>query len=384
MKIYFISDAHLSYLIYANRQRINRDTYRAGLSVADYICNDGAKDKAVVFCGDNLDSKAPCPSDVQAFQAIVSKFMEALIPVYAIEGNHDKVAARIAAGEEDPEDLSAGYANCQWLDLIEGVESINHKTVDIGGLKVHGLDYVQGKQIYEELEKIPECDILVLHQPFAHVSPFEANLLEVEGVPEQVHKAVVFGHVHISDKRKTSNGVWVVSPGSTHAQKLTHPHGAIAVYDTETNEFEFVETPEHRIMMRFVCMQELDLGPVENELKKFDSEDDRLKPIIGIKYNEDLGGQIFKLVDKYKKYIHYFPHVVPNDTVDVTLEEDEDVSTEEILSRLFESLGFDKEKKDKDLFENSLSIIEGHPEKAYEYILELEKERNEIAGIGTG
>jgi len=370
-KIYFISDAHLAYLLYANRRGINQDTYKALLSVVSYIIDDEAIDKTVIFCGDNLDSKSPGPTDLLALQAAVKRLADANIKIYGIEGNHDKVAAKSTPKE------AQGH---QWVDLVDNMESINKKLITLkDGTTVYGLDYIQGKQIYEELEKAPECDIIVLHQPFAHVSPFEANTLEVEGVPDQVNKAVVFGHVHISDKRKTCKGVWVVSPGAVHAQKLTHPHGAFAVYDTEENTFNFVETPYHREMRRFICHEESDLKEVEELfLANLTSEEDENKPLLGIKFADSIGKEVIALAEKYADKINFFPKVMPSEVSQVTADEVKDLSTEETLDTLFKALNFDKET-DKDVYESALSIIEGHPDKVFKHLAILEEKRNEIS-----
>jgi len=373
-KIYFIADSHLAYLLYANRPSINMDNYRALFSVVRYIIEDNEKNKAVIFCGDNLDKKAPGPSDLKALQDAVGMLNKEDIPVYGIEGNHDKVAAR---------KMSVEYADCQWIDLVPGMKSINNKTIDIHGIKVHGMDYIQGRQVFDKLEALEECDVLVMHQPFAHVSPFEANTLEIEGVPDQVNKAVVYGHVHVSDKKKTSSGKWVVSPGSTHAQKITHPHGSFAVYDVESNEFEFVRTPDHREMLRFKCVDEESINNLEGYLEGLESTEEDNIPIIGIKYDEESGKSVAKLIDKYNDKAHFFPKIMPSDREQVTAEEVKDLSTEDTLIKLFESMELDTDK-DSDLYKCSLSLIEGNKDFVFKHLSKLEDIRDEIIKDKTG
>ena len=376
MKIFFIADAHIAYLLYANRRNIKGDNYRALSSVVDAIIEDKEKDKVVVFCGDNLDSKSPQPSDIKLLQDVTKRLAKAGIPIFGIEGNHDRVAARKAAGEDDPEELSGPDTDNRWIGLVEDIELLTSNPVKLkSGLTMCGLDYIQGKGIYDALGNIPECDILVLHQPFSHVSPFEANILEVEGVPDQVRKAVVFGHVHISDKRQTSNGVWVVSPGSTHSQKLTHPHGAIAVYDVESNEFSFMQTPDHRKMCRYICETVDHIKRAEKDIKEMLSDDDDKKPIIGLKYKAALSEEVKAFQEKYEKQIHLFKKVVPDDVDQVTADDIKDLSTCEILDKLMETLSVEDEA---DVKEGALSIIEGSPDKVFNKLRKMEDERNEI------
>jgi hypothetical protein len=122
---------------------------------------------------------------------------------------------------------------------------------------------------------------------------------------------------------------------------------------------------------------------VEECLEEYASEDDKVKPIVGIKYKEDLGGLVARIEDKYTDTAHIFPHIVRNVTDQVTAEEVVDLSPKEILDKLFLNLGFDKDGDDQDLYEQALSMIEGHPEKVFEYIAKLEDKRNEINKIST-
>lgn len=370
-KIYFIADAHLSGLLYANRPRIAGDTYRALRSVVAYIKKDEADEKCVVFCGDNLDSKSPGPKDIKEFISATDELWKAGIRVLGVEGNHDKV-------------LSRSFSNTQWIKLAPSVEHIDGKEVTVMGLKIRGLDYVQGKKIYDSLSELPDCDILVMHQPLAHLSPFEANTVELEGIPDQVVKAVVSGHVHIPDKRKTSSGTHVVSPGALHAQKLTHSAGSFAVYDTETDSFDFINTPVHRLMKRFVCNNAGDMDEAEDFLRLLKEDaDDSEKPVIGIKYSSDLGARLVEIRDRYADRIHFFPSIIPDDKEETEIEEDSGADSETIMRTLFKQLGMDCGKEHKIVFEKALEVVDGGREALFGYLRELEEERNEIEKTGS-
>ena len=362
-KIYFIADSHITRLIYSNRPELHSDTYRALLSAAELIALEG-KEAAVVFCGDNFDTRSPTPEDIRIFRKAVDIMTDAGVKVYGIEGNHDRVVSKDGSGKGG------------WISLIDGVEHINRKTVNIHGVYIHGLDYVQGSGIYEDLEKVPECDILVIHQPFAHISPFEPNAIELECLPDQVRKGVVAGHVHMYDIRKTANGVRAVSPGSTHAVKLGSPEGSFAVYDIDKDKFSRVATPYARRMVRFECDNEINIKDMMEDLSEILTDRDELKPVVGIKYRSDLSEAVIKAVDEIGNRAHVFLKVIPEEA-DEIVTEDSDIRNDVLLNRLFKAMKLEDEL-DGDLYEAALAIVDGFPDKAFELIRKKEKARDEI------
>ena len=370
-KIYFISDSHVSYLLYANRPDIKKDTYRAVISVAEYIAADKNNTEAVVFCGDNFDSKSPCPSDLTAMQKAVSIMRDSGIRVLGIEGNHDKVAARKALGDVDDlsdeeilemDDIEDGD---RWIHQLD-VEHINRRPIKLDcGLIMFGFDYIQGKSMFEFLENIPECDILVMHQPFFHISPFESNAIELSGLPDQIGKLVVAGHVHWRDCRCISPWKLFVSPGSTHSKKFKDPVGSFVSYDVETEEVKHIDTPVHRCMKYVEVFSESDYIAAENEVKEVLSRKYDEKPLIKISYTDDMVHNLKKLEEIIGDSAHIFKHVVASERAEVKMEKDIELTSAEILARVFDAMDLEQ---DDDLLRVAEAAVDGHHDEVFKYI----------------
>lgn len=140
----FIADSHVD--VHGIRQDVPKDDTLIPLQFAlDYAC---AKGKPVVHGGDLYDRNLPpswLTAAVESMLAAAAKH----VPVYVIQGNHDK----------DPAFPWACHAQgVRWLDPLRGAPT------DVGGYGVVGLDFRPAAQISAELANIPPCDVLVLHQ----------------------------------------------------------------------------------------------------------------------------------------------------------------------------------------------------------------------------
>ena len=371
-KIFWIADAHMSRLLYDNRRDIEGDAYRALASVVDAILEDPEKDKALVLAGDNLDKKHPVPMDIVVLDRECARLRAAGIEVYGIEGNHDRFVSR--AGQSDTDsDL--------WIDVLSNIQHIDGKTVDIFGTKVHGVDYVQGESVYDILNSVPECDILVMHQPLSYLEPFEPYTVEPEGISEAVSKAVVCGHVHVADMRQNSRGLAIVSPGALHARHLTAPRGSFVSFSE--GKFKLLTVPYHRRMARTDVVEAGDIAKLDATLERCVSEDGDgpdtgRKYVLGVRYIPSFGEDVGRICDKYAGKVH----VILTPTSEVTVadngeETSFDMSEEALVSRAFEQLGIDKGSR-KELYQDMLALVQGHFDAVMKRLLKFEEELNEI------
>ena len=362
--VYFISDSHLSERLYQGLPKAKGDSGRALSSVAEYIAEHGAL--AVVFCGDNLDKKSPTPEDISHMQESVKILTDAGIRVLGIEGNHDKVSAKHV------DESAAG-----WIDLVRGISRLTMDEWKIGDLVFRGMDYVQGSGVYEALENVPECDVLVMHQPLAHIAGMEANSISLEGLPDTVLKAVVSGHIHTPSIVKTTSGVQVVSPGATHARGVADPRGTFVKLNTSSMTFEFINTPKHRRMRKFLLAGDSDMDDLCDYLEENSSDIDDDKVIVGGKYAAGLVDDVSSLKEEFVDRAFFVLNPLPA-VEDAEVEDAEEMADDELLRELMESMGLSEKPYVDELHALALAAVEGVSVKITECFKKLEDERNAI------
>ena len=254
--LFCAADCHLERCL-RNRPVFKEDSAKAFRSMCENIVGHKASEKALIIAGDVLDKNYATGAGLQVLAESFDYLWRNHIKVYTIMGNHDADTASI------PE--------------IEGAVNLDKNLIDILGWKVYGLDFRPSDILRKELESVPECDLLVLHQPFHHLLSFEgASDLTVEDIPPQVNN-VLCGDVHTTDVFEMSENRYFVSPGSLHPVKLDEnvDHGFM-MYDGK--KWEFSKIPTRTIYRKHILSDE----DVE-DLKKLDNED--LKgAVIEIKY----------------------------------------------------------------------------------------------------
>ena len=314
--IWFIADAHLVQSMYVHRPLIRGDALRALDSIVTEILSK-TQEGEVIFCGDNFNMFRPSPGDVRDMSDNITRLTQAGISVYSIQGNHD-------------------LCRYSWMNICGAQDLGAMDVVEMSGRRVYGLDYTPGAKIIDELNRINgeiECDILVLHQAFKHLSPFDTYSLSVEDMPGSVLDAVVSGHVHIPDKRVNSSGVSIVSPGATHPRDISEPQGTYVQYGTD---FMHIGTPVSRNIKKFVVEKSEDMEEVleyMETLKYLENNSPDSWPLVRVRYSSELINIIGKL-KKYTGRCHLFTEAVNKDVLKI---EDIDItinsSTEDILKQ---------------------------------------------------
>lgn len=109
----------------------------------------------LVLGGDLYDTNNPPARLVARVNEIMARMERNGLPVWAIQGNHDK----------DPE--------TPWGVISPGVQWLDGKTVTIGGLSVHGLDFAPASIIAPRISALPKVDVVVIHQALRQGLGFE-------------------------------------------------------------------------------------------------------------------------------------------------------------------------------------------------------------------
>jgi DNA repair exonuclease SbcCD nuclease subunit len=255
--MYFISDAHLREQMYAHRPLIKSDFYRGLTGIVCEILKNASPGEPVIFTGDNMHFKKVFARDAEMLRQIIGTLNETGHLCMGIQGNHD---------------LNEGVS---WIEVCGGF-SLNDGAVrhcEEGDLM--GMDYTAGDAVFDRLEKLcvngPECDILVMHQPFKHNCSWDPYALDVDDIPDCVRKLVVSGHVHVPDIRLNSRGISIASVGSTVKGKMGDHEGTYARYTLERG-FEHIPTPNQRQQIRFRVMDDNTMTRVFEELRLLPTE----------------------------------------------------------------------------------------------------------------
>jgi len=314
--LWFIGDTHLSEQLYVHRPLIKGDSYRALNGIIDKILVKNEKG-SVIFCGDNFNSIRPSSTDVNEMIKAIFRLNQKGISVYGIQGNHD-------------------LSKMSWMDLCN-VTHLHKQLIEIEGKKVYGLDYTPGARIFDELDYINreiECDILVLHQSFVHLNPFDSYSLEVDDIPGSVREAVVSGHVHIPDKRENSLRISIVSPGATHPRSISEPPGTFIQYNDKG--FLHIGTPFSRPIQRYCISCKKTRDAAVGELEKLNHMKEKSPdewPLVEIKYHVDCVGYLDKL-NEYSDRCHLFTKAYSEFTHSLEdIQADISTSREEVLEK---------------------------------------------------
>ena len=230
-KIIFVGDAHIKAQMYSSRPGIQGDAYRAIDRLRARALGKGVL--AVVFCGDVFDSRVPGPADV----ACLRDFVEAVstpVQVMAIQGNHD-----LRVG---------GHSWCREVCRCEMPDAIKVGKAD---LVIQGLDHIPGTEFFDALESTQPCDILVAHQSWTHLDPFDSAPVGPEDIPGCVKHSMVMGHIHVRDARLEARGRWMVSPGGLWATSVDKERGGWCELDLATMKYAFVVDKGARAVHRF-------------------------------------------------------------------------------------------------------------------------------------
>ena len=193
------ADLHYGYRQYGFAER-EQDMYDAGWHIVGQAIN--VKADAVIMAGDNFDMQKPPAAAVKTLRDQVKQLNAAGIPVLGIDGNHDAT-------------------NGAWLDVC-GVQNMDKRTMDIGGVRVGGLAYRRPSVL---LTALPECkptdgvpvDILMIHQAVSEFADFsEGDLSATDMTPvlrEMGVQYVAMGDIH-AYKETVIGGIRWVYPGS--------------------------------------------------------------------------------------------------------------------------------------------------------------------------
>lgn len=199
---YACADLHLDPCIWRKYRQIHSDSYRAFEQIVDAVI---AQPLPLVICGDIFEISDPHPAVIKFFREQLDKLATAQVPVYCIQGNHDK----------------------RPVPWCEAIHAHVHYVGDgqpfrLGSLTCVGLDYNIRTLIEPKIREAgcSKPDVMFIHQLLKEAFGLEGVWnATLEWVPLAV-KLLIAGDVH-SPWQMTYNGFEAIYPGATHARNVS-------------------------------------------------------------------------------------------------------------------------------------------------------------------
>jgi DNA repair exonuclease SbcCD nuclease subunit len=241
MKFLHISDTHLGYQQYGLRERVQDffDVFKQALEIAKE-----EKVEFIIHTGDLFHTKRP---DNEVLIQTIKLIKDVKIPIYAIEGNHDK-EGHIRNSDSPLEILKEATQ----MKIVRSAMQVND-SVSIFGLP-HLSNYrlkmlsQEGKPVGKVLEELyynakvsKEFTILMLHLEFKDMFPLA--FLSHSDIPP-MFDYVGIGHLHDRQEPIKDGDRYIVYPGSTEYTQILEKGNAekgIYLVELERNKVKSIE-----------------------------------------------------------------------------------------------------------------------------------------------
>lgn len=336
----FVADLHLQPQTWMRHPDLREDAYVSMAVVRDYCRHNNIP---LVLGGDIFNSRRPDPGSVQVFNRAVSLLgsVSGGAGSYYIQGNHD-YCGRVP-----------------WPGVTDDCDHLRQQTRTINGLRVYGIDWMPRERLAEELAKIPaDVYILVCHQAWEELQGIGNTDGSLAMIPSHI-KVLFTGDYHVSRdymyRREDGSELCVYSPGSTYMTKINespdkfmllviYSDTGMTEYDQEGESFQRgveievqrIKIPTRRMVTRTVKTCE-DLEEVLhfNLVELLDgcvALDAKIrKPIVQVKFHDDIPGAYERLRAYFGCQTHFFPSPI-HVTSEVIVDVDEDPDTFDTLA----------------------------------------------------
>jgi DNA repair exonuclease SbcCD nuclease subunit len=171
------------------------------------------KVSAILQCGDLFDTNRPSSHIIRrVLPKIQEKLIRANLPMYVVNGDHDKTDPPWATFESP--------AGC-------GIHMLENRLVTIPGTKVtvYGLDFI-GKtkeRFLEVRDALPAADILMWHTQVKEFAGFYGqDAVTMAELPTDKYRVIALGDIHCREYRRQGHCL-VGYPGSTELVKQDEP-----------------------------------------------------------------------------------------------------------------------------------------------------------------
>lgn len=311
-----LGDIHLDPVIWRRLKAVTGD---AEVAFKSFIDLGLQLNIPLVIVGDLFDVVNPPSEMTKVFREQMDRCQTAGVPVYAIQGNHDKTVP-------------------PWYNALHDwpIHIGDGKPVVISGLSCCGLDYKLKPEFKASLEQLPDgIDVLFIHQAVRQALSFDgAWNADLADIPQSI-KLVVMGDIHTQTEYALGSGGRALYTGSSHARDMEQrgPKSCTLVKsDLTTERLQLVV----RDIERFAVQVPEDFTKVTDWLSKAVAHGG-LKPFAWVQVLPTLQLQAEQLLKAYREHaICYVQSVVVAEQMQQAVELPTGVNTLVLLTQLLD------------------------------------------------
>lgn len=290
MNLILTSDWHLGLQQYGDPRREN-DVYNAAKSIVDFAINSKYP---ILLAGDILDSCNPVEKAVSELKDLHLKLVEANIPAFYINGNHDNTSEHWLNVVSRPSD-KGGF-----------IELKPNQAVTIDNEVIVGITAYSRKEIIEQLAEAPQnATIILMHTRCKEFIQYNDKTTNYWSIEEDFNfdrfpnlKIVVIGDTHVTET-KVVNGVTFISPGSIELVKANEDiKKYFFVFDTDKRTCDPVEIlcDYVRIRSELIC-NEQDLDNLIATLTQYGVNQKGTRAFIIVYYKPEVENVLSRIND---------------------------------------------------------------------------------------
>lgn len=290
MNLILTSDWHLGLQQYGDPRREN-DVYNAAKFIVAFAINSKYP---ILLAGDILDSCNPVEKAVSELKDLHLKLVEANIPAFYINGNHDNTSEHWLNVVSRPSD-KGGF-----------IELKPNQSVTTNNEVIVGITAYSRKEIIEQLAEAPQnATIILLHTRCKEFIQYNDKTTNYWSIEEDFNfdrfpnlKLVVIGDTHVTET-KAVNGVTFISPGSIELVKANEDiKKYFFVYDTDKRMYDPVEIfcDYIRIRSELIC-NEQDLDNLIATLTRYGVNQKGTRAFIIVYYKPEVENVLSRIND---------------------------------------------------------------------------------------
>lgn len=290
MNLILTSDWHLGLQQYGDPRREN-DVYNAAKFIVDFAINSKYP---ILLAGDILDSCNPVEKAVSELKDLHLKLVEANIPAFYINGNHDNTSEHWLNVVSRPSD-KGGF-----------IELKPNQAITVDNEVIAGITAYSRKEIIEQLAEAPQnATIILMHTRCKEFIQYNDKTTNYWSIEEDFNfdrfpnlKLVVIGDTHVTET-KAVNGVTFISPGSIELVKANEDiKKYFFVYDTDKRMYDPVEIfcDYIRIRSELIC-NEQDLDNLIATLTQYGVNQKGTRAFIIVYYKPEVENVLSRIND---------------------------------------------------------------------------------------
>lgn len=324
-----LGDIHLESLIWCKYHHIRGDSFAA---FRKFISDAIEWHVPLVLVGDIFNSVEPDPYYVTIFRHEMERCKEEDIPVYALQGNHDKRPTPwYTAAHSWPQHIGDG------------------EPVSIGGISCVGFDYAVRDSIEQSLLKLSKLkrqpQVLFLHQAVRQALGFAGRWnCDLEWVPSGI-PLTILGDIHTAWDQQIREGQWAYYTGASHPRNLRElcPKSYLMVYDDLSVDRNPIPS---RVIGRFRVTADDQLGEVKSWLSSSEVvslEGYDLPPVAWVYFTPEYAEAIPRLRSEFEHAIIVSEAIDSPEELDFDLDEESSdgdlISVADLLAKIVDPDG---------------------------------------------